>query len=57
MYRGQNLYLKDHTKIALIWNGEPIDYSLVIKNVNKSYSLIENISAEKIAIFSENRPE
>lgn len=49
--------IKNHNKTAIIWNDEPIDYSTVIKNVNNTYSLIKNIPAEKIAIFSENRPE
>lgn len=51
------MYIKDHNKPAIIWNDEPIDFSSVIKNINKYYSLMGNIPAEKIAIFSENRPE
>ena len=51
------MFLKDHNKTAIIWQDEAIDYSSVIKNVNTYFSLIDNISADKVAIFSENRPE
>ena len=51
------MFLKNHNKAAIIWQDVEINYSSVMENVDKFYSLIDNIPAEKIAIFSENRPE
>ena len=51
------MFIKNHNKKATVWNNNPISYSTVINNVNNIVTLIDNIPAEKIAIYSENRPE
>ncbi len=51
------MFLKDHKKTAIVWNDNPINYSSVVSKVNNIGTLIDDIPAEKIAIYSENRPE
>lgn len=54
---GIKLFLKYSENIAIVNGSEKIDYKSLINNINNYASITKNINADKIAIFSENRPE
>ena len=49
------MFLKSNSKTAIIWQDAAYSYDDILKNVNYYSTLFSN--AEKIAVFSENRPE
>ena len=51
------MFLSQHENIAIVNGDQKIDYKRLIKNVKYFASLTGSMGAEKIAIFSENRPE
>ena len=51
------MFLKDFGKTALIFKEKEFSYKEVIENVKSFSSLFDISKGEKVAVFSENRPE
>ncbi len=49
--------IKQSDKAAFFWDKKPVSYSDLLKHINHYSSLYNNTNVEKIAIFSQNRPE
>lgn len=51
------MFLEVREKTALVWNNDNISYKELFENINKYSELYEGNNYEKVAIYSENRPE
>ena len=51
------LKIKDHGKTALIYRGEEISYRDLISKIDSMATLVDILPGDRVAIFSENRPE
>jgi long-chain acyl-CoA synthetase len=51
------MFLKEHNNIALVYKENQITYRQLIETVKKFAALLDIKQKDKVAIFSENRPE
>lgn len=51
------MFIKPHQKTALVWKDLQVSYSQFIQNVNSFSKLFHSGNGDKVAIFSENKPE
>lgn len=51
------MFIRQNDKTALIWNNSEISYSELLTEIGRISALAKPVTAERIAVFSENRPE